>query len=254
MYKAVKSLVKMLPEGWVWAAEPWLRRIWALAYAGKQVHCTVCGGGFRRFIFAGRSGDPLCPACGSLPRSRWLTLLLDEVAQGRKAPLRLLHLSPERSLKRKLRRDARFSYQTSDYESKAEDHQWDLTALPAPAGSFDLIICFHILEHIPDDRRAIGELYRVLAPGGCALVQTPFHEAPTLEHPDALEVSPAERLRRYGQEDHVRVYNAAELGGRLREGGFDTELKEARELFSEKEIKRLGLQPEGKIWLAKKGD
>lgn len=50
--------------------------------------------------------------------------------------------------------------------------------LPFKDATFDKIICAEVLEHIPDDRRAVGELFRVLRPGGemAVTVPTPFTE------------------------------------------------------------------------------
>jgi len=77
----------------------------------------------------------------------------------------------------------------------------------------------HVLEHIENDRTAIAELYRVLSDRGLLFVQTPFHDPPTDENPDYD--TPEMRLKNYGQDDHVRIYNADDLAARLKQACFD---------------------------------
>src|SRR4029077_8850135 len=84
-----------------------------------------------------------------------------------------------------------------------------------PDSYFYLILCSHVLEHVPDDRAAMSELRRVLAPGGLALVLTPYRpEVPTYEDPSVS--SPLDRMVAFGQQDHVRIYGM-DLADRLRE-------------------------------------
>jgi SAM-dependent methyltransferase len=88
-------------------------------------------------------------------------------------------------------------------------------------GSFDLILCSHVLEHVPDDGAAMAELRRVLAPGGLCLVLTPYRpEVTTYEDPGIT--SPLDRMVAFGQQDHVRIYGN-DLTDRLRGAGFEVE-------------------------------
>jgi SAM-dependent methyltransferase len=130
-------------------------------------------------------------------------------------------------LKRNLRR-APIEYLTADLLAPA-DRQLDITAIDLPDASFDVVICSHVLEHVPDDRRAMSEMLRVLRPGGRALVMVPYDlERPTHEDPSVS--SPEERLRRFGQHDHVRRYGA-DLGERLSGEGFEVSEATFAELF-----------------------
>lgn len=99
----------------------------------------------------------------------------------------------------------------------------DIRCLPYPNNKFDLIICNHVLEHVEDDRKAMSELYRVLTKGGKAILQVPVSlQLPvTVENPEL--VSPAERLKHFGQKDHVRIYGANYVS-RLPEAGFNIEI------------------------------
>ena len=95
----------------------------------------------------------------------------------------------------------------------------DITSLDLPDNWADLIVCSHVLEHVPDDRAAMAELHRVLKPGGRALVMCPVdeHRAKTFEDPSVTD--PAERERLFWQSDHVRIYGQ-DLADRLAEAGF----------------------------------
>ena len=86
--------------------------------------------------------------------------------------------------------------------------------------SLSLVYCSHVLEHVPDDVAAISEMHRVLEPGGKAVVLVPTGESPTDEDPLVSDV--AERVARFGQADHVRLYGD-DIVERLRAPGFDVE-------------------------------
>jgi SAM-dependent methyltransferase len=116
-------------------------------------------------------------------------------------------------------------------------HVWsDIGALPFPSDAFDAIICFHVLEHIPDDRKAMKELRRVLRPDGVLFCHVPLSgKLNTFEDPNIT--SPSERRRHFGQEDHVRFYGA-DIIHRLWEAGFQV----VRKTFPEPLIRRFGLR------------
>lgn len=219
MYDQLKSLAKKwLPPGLLRRFEPQLRALVTLKYLGKNHRCNCCGTRLSTFIVLER-GDDLCPRCGSLPRSRRLWRLLSKFdLHGQ----RVLHFSPPRALADRLRGASLGQYVTTDFENEfLADERYDITKIDLPDDSFDLIICYHVLEHIPDDRAAMAELYRVLAPGGLGLIQTPFREGETYEDPTITDA--AGRLAAFGQEDHVRVYSVAGLSERLRAAGLTVE-------------------------------
>lgn len=218
MYNQLKKIAgRLLPTSLLKANEDRLRRLIALRYAGTTYRCNCCGTGLSRFVRL-ESGDLLCPRCGSLPRGRRLWHILHEQMDIR--GLRVLHFSPSPCLAGLLRAYPLAGYVTTDYEGEfIADQHYDITRITEPDNRFDLIICYHILEHIPDDRAAMSELYRVLAPGGLCLVQTPFREGTDI-YEDPSITSPASRLAAFGQADHVRVYSVAGLTERLRAAGF----------------------------------
>ncbi len=130
---------------------------------------------------------------------------------------------------------------TTDLESPRAEVKADITALPFEADAFDLILCSHVLEHVPDDDAAMRELARVLAPGGLAVIQSPvnYDEPETFEDPS---MGPEDRLRYFSQVDHVRVYGC-DLDQRLERAGFEVVVSEYAKRFSADDARRFGLVP-----------
>jgi SAM-dependent methyltransferase len=128
---------------------------------------------------------------------------------------------------------------TADLYAPA-DLRLDISDMDLPDGSFDLILCSHVLEHVPDDRAAMSELRRVLADGGLALLLVPYRaDLPTYEDPSIR--SPLDRMQAFGQQDHVRIYGT-DLVDRLRAAGFDVEDRTAADLFERATVERCELE------------
>lgn len=198
-----------------------LRRLYSLAYLGHAFFCPVCEGHFSGTIR--RGNDKLCPRCGSLARHRRLIGILQSQYHEVLKKGHLLDISPARSFRRAMIKRMGKRYRVSDLNTDHyADFRYDLAKDALPRGAYDLIICYHVLEHITDDRAAMANLYRAMKNGGVALVQTPF--AADGEHREDPSITgPQERLRAYGQEDHVRVYSTNTLAHRLKDAGFGTE-------------------------------
>jgi SAM-dependent methyltransferase len=243
MYRFIKSILKkIVPQKLLFSAEPVLRKIYAVRYIGKKYGCNICKHSFSDFIHTDKE-ELLCPYCGSLARNRRLWELLDPVIKGR-----VLDFSPSRSLYRILKKRKGIEYISTDFENEfIADKKYDITQLPETDESFDFIICYHILEHIEDDKRAMSELYRVLKKEGQIFIQTPFKEGEIYED-DAIK-DRQQRNIHFGQEDHVRIYSSAGLKQRLEKIGFITSI----EYFPPNENdKYLGLNSDEKILIAKK--
>ena len=114
----------------------------------------------------------------------------------------------------------------------------DITGIEYPDESFDVIYCSHVLEHVPDDRKAMREFHRVLKRDGWAILLVPINADATYE--DASIVEPQDRLREFGQEDHVRIYGP-DYVDRLTEAGFWVETMTPAELASPEDVVRMGL-------------
>lgn len=221
MYKVLKSIVKnILPKKWLVENEYLFRKVTYLFYKGSEYECNICRARLSKFIEL-PSEDLLCPRCGSIPRTRRLWTLIEPQL---KAGLKILHFSPSRTLFRKLKRRKDIEYLSTDYENEfLADVKLDIRNTKLPDDRFDLIICFHVLEHIDQDNLAMTELLRILKPGGQCLIQTPFKEGDIYENPSIT--SPEERLQHFGQDDHVRIYSVSGLTDRLEKAGFQVKPK-----------------------------
>ena len=138
--------------------------------------------------------------------------------------LTVLHVAPEPWVVNRLRHSARFrSYITADIADPRVSVRMDLTRVPCPSRSVDVVYASHVLEHIPDDALAMREIYRILKPGGWAVLQVPIWGESTQE--DLTITDPDERQRRYGRFDHVRMYRRdGEHERRLAAAGFHVDV------------------------------
>lgn len=130
------------------------------------------------------------------------------------------------------------SYLSGDFEAGRAMAVMDLTALPMPDGTVDLFFASHVLEHIPDDRRALSEIFRVLSPGGVAFIEVPVLRRETFE--DASIQAPEERLRAFGQVDHVRICGL-DYADRLRDAGFNVATLDSAQQFSDAQNEKMRL-------------
>ena len=139
--------------------------------------------------------------------------------------IQILDFSPSRSLFRKWKEVTNVKHIASDLSGDfIADVSYDITQIPEKDAQFDLIICYHILEHVVDDIKAMSELFRVLKPNGTVLIQTPFKNGKIYE--DYAITSESERLIHFGQEDHVRIYSVDGLKKRLESVGFSIIVKQ----------------------------
>jgi SAM-dependent methyltransferase len=190
--------------------------------AGNRFACPLCGGRFRRLLPAGvvKRPDAGCPGCSSLERHRLLWLYLQresDIAVGQK---RILHIAPEFCLMRVLKKMPQVDYVTVDRSSDLADYRMDITAMDLASESFDLFLCLHVLEHVADDVQALRELRRILKPGAWGIVGVPIDPAREVTWEDPGVTSPEERLRLFGQADHVRVYGN-DCARRFEQVGFE---------------------------------
>ena len=216
------------------------RRIELARHRGDAVECPLCGGRFDAFKPAWNRANAICWRCGAHERHRATWLFL----QGRPALLgdarSLLHFAPEYALERRLRELGGLRYVTGDLDPALGELELDLTALELPDGAFDAILCSHVLEHVPDDARAMRELRRIVAPGGWALVMVPIDHGRATTYEDPSIVTPEARRDAFWQEDHVRLY-APDVADRLSAAGFRVERVQAGVALGLETVLRHGL-------------
>lgn len=221
---------------------------------GADRYCPVCRRSSRRFKDFGRPtrADAKCVRCGSLERHRMVWLYLERktnLLDG--SPKRMLHVAPESCFKRRLRKHLGRGYLTGDLKEEKAMVRMDVMSIQYPDESFDVVYCSHVLEHVPDDRRAMREFHRVLRPDGWAILLVPITREKTLEDPSVTD--PGERLRLFGQADHVRRYGP-DYVDRLREAGFEVTVREASDFLGPEEIVRMGItNAAGEIFFCTRG-
>lgn len=204
------------------ARNAWRRiKIAALSLGSKHL-CPLCGWTGSAFLTKPYPHKPapcrVCPDCRSFERHRFSqTVLKDMLPEYGDT---VLHIAPEPMVADWLQGFAG-NYLSIDLSSPLAMRHMDITALDLPDARFSLIYCSHVLEHIPDDAKAMAELRRVLRPDGLAVIMVPIRPGATYEDPAI--VSPEQRLLHFQQEDHVRIYGL-DLVDRLAAAGFATEV------------------------------
>jgi predicted SAM-dependent methyltransferase len=176
-----------------------------------------------------KNNDKLCPKCGSLARTRKLWNILEHKIQGKK----ILHFSPSASIREKIESLNNSNYVTSDLvgEFKASK-RLNIESIDELNDSYDLVICYHILEHIEDDIKAMKELLRIIKPKGKCIIQTPFKTGEIYENNKVK--TDEERLIHFGQKDHVRIYSSEGLMKRLESVGFKSKMLEFKNVGDNK--------------------
>ena len=216
---------------------PKLRRLY---YRGKKYYCLFCNKTCRTFLPSGLDEpvlseyhiiggflrkNAICPLCWSTDRERLLAIFLKKylLASSHKN-IKLLHVAPERNLSKMLLGYPNIRYESGDKfgfhcASDGKTSEMDVTRLPFPDNDFDMVICCHVLEHVENDRLAMSELFRVLKPGGISILQVPISPILKETYEDASIVTPQQRLKSFGQNDHVRIYGQ-DYTHRLEHAGF----------------------------------
>jgi SAM-dependent methyltransferase len=204
----------------------------------------VVGGGVR---------PSACYSCGSSDRERLIYFYLKDERDFFTEPQdkKVLHIAPEKRLSRFMLGVGFGEYVCGDLFTEGYNHPThvqniDVNEIPFEDDTFDLILCNHVLEHIPTDDVAIKELARVLKPGGTAILQVPIsaNSAETFE--DFTVVDPKEREQTFGQFDHVRIYGQ-DYVTRLERGGFGVDRVNLSEKYA-----RYGVNPDEELFVCSK--
>ena len=243
-----------------------------MVYFGTLFRCPLCGARVRKLlpggqdlpvlrdlqvVGGGRLEQDVCPVCFSSSRTRlvYCYLVGDGELQSGNHQKRVLHFAPERGISEWLLQVPLLEYFAGDLVPEAYAYaspsRMDVCHIEFPDALFDLVICNHVLEHVTDDGLAMRELYRVLRPGGRAILQVPISSrlATTLEDPWITD--PCDRERAFGQRDHVRVYGW-DYTERLGNAGFTVDVIDPVQQWGMNTVIRLRLNPRERLFIGQK--
>ncbi|EDM44160.1 SAM-dependent methyltransferase [unidentified eubacterium SCB49] len=225
-----------------------VRPLVAFSLRGNTYTDPIDNKSYRKFLPYGYERvreNVLAPGTLSLERHRLFWLYLTNETEFFKKQIRVLHFAPEQAFLKRFKKLKNITYTTTDLNSPIADVKADICNLPFKNNSYDFIICNHVLEHIPDDTKAMQELYRVLAPGGTAILQVPYDKNREVTFTDDSITDPKERAAIFGQYDHVRVYGM-DYFDKLRAIGFSVEAVDYTATLSKEEVNRFRL-PDGEL-------
>lgn len=248
MKKIIKFVLNKIPRPILIALSYVAKPFIPIFLRGKTYQDPIDGRTFRKFLPYGyeiQRDNVLSPSTFSLERHRLLWLYLKNETDFFSKPAKMLHFAPEQAFYKRFKKLHHLEYTTTDLNSPIADVKADICDLPFDDNAYDVIFCNHVLEHIPDDHKAMQELYRVLKPGGFAILQIPqdLSRAQTFE--DDSITDRKERARIFGQYDHVRVYGR-DYFDRLRNIGFTVEEVDYTATLSDQEVTKYCL-PKGEI-------
>lgn len=223
-------------------------------YSGNKYQDPIDGRTFRSFLPYGYENpreNVLSPSTLSLERHRLLWLFLKKNTNFFQDNLRVLHFAPEQAFYKRFRELKNLEYVTTDLNSPLADVKADICNLPFESNRFDVILCNHVLEHIPNDTKAMEELYRILKPGGWGVFQIPQDLQREKTFEDNSIMDKRERAKIFGQYDHVRIYGR-DYFEKLRSIGFKVEEINMTSKMAQEEIEKYRLANGEIIPLVKK--
>jgi predicted SAM-dependent methyltransferase len=204
-----------------------IRPLLAFILKGNKFTDPIDGKSFKMFLpygYGKQRNNVLSPSTLSLERHRllWLWLQNETDFFSSSELKKVLHFAPEQEFYKRFKKQNNIEYVTTDLLSPLADVKADICNLPFADNDFDILFCNHVLEHIPDDTKAMQELYRVLKPGGMAVLQIPQDLKREKTFSDNSITGQKERAAIFGQYDHVRIYGR-DYFDKLRSIGFEVE-------------------------------
>lgn len=223
MKKIFKLILNTIPRPILIRLSYVARPILAFLLQGTKYTDPIDGKSFRMFLpygYGTQRNNVLSPSTLSLERHRLLWLYLKNETNFFSAPKKVLHFAPEQAFYKLFRNQKNLEYTTTDLLSPLADVKADICNLPFSDNTYDVILCNHVLEHIPDDTKAMQELFRVLKPGGMGIFQIPQDLNRAATFSDDSITDQKERSKIFGQYDHVRIYGR-DYFDKLRSIGFE---------------------------------
>ncbi|MCR9228899.1 MAG: methyltransferase domain-containing protein [Flavobacteriaceae bacterium] len=243
MKKLFKFFLNLIPRPLLIKMSYWVRPLIAFFLKGNKFTDPIDGKSFKSFLPYGYESpreNVLSPSTLSLERHRLLWLYLKNETEFFNKPIKLLHFAPEQAFHKRFKKLDHLDYTTTDLHSPLADVKADICNLPFSDNSFDVILCNHVLEHIPNDTKAMEELYRVMKPGGWGIFQIPqdLKRGKTFE--DDTIIDKKERARIFGQYDHVRIYGR-DYFDKLRGMGFTVEEVDYTNMLPKQDVEKYRL-------------
>ena len=254
MKRLFQFFLNLFPRPLLIKLSYWVRPLIAFFLKGKNFTDPIDGKSFRSFLPYGYENpreNVLSPSTLSLERHRLLWLFLKNETDLFTQPRKMLHFAPEQAFYRRFKKLKNLEYTTTDLNSPLAEVKADICHLPFDDNSFDVILCNHVLEHIPDDTKAMQELYRVMKPDGWGIFQIPQDLKRDQTFEDNSITDKKERARIFGQYDHVRIYGM-DYFDKLRSVGFTVEEVDYTRALSEEEVQKYRLAKGEIIPLVKK--
>jgi len=214
--------------------------VFAFFLRGNTFTDPIDGKSFKAFLpygYGKQRNNVLSPSTLSLERHRLLWLYLQNETDFFRAKIKVLHFAPEQAFYKRFRAMANLDYVTTDLNSPLADVKADICNLPFADNAFDFILCNHVLEHIPNDTKAMQELLRVMKPGGMGIFQVPQDLGLKETFEDNTITDQKERAKIFGQYDHVRIYGR-DYFDKLRNIGFTVNEVDYTASLSPEEIER----------------
>jgi SAM-dependent methyltransferase len=228
-------------------------------YKGDNVFCPVCQQSFSNFAYYGPRPKAKCPNCGAVERHRLMWKYMNEKTNFKEWNMdtHVLHIAPE-AVFHKVFSALPIHYVPVDlfpedyyFKEGVKVQKADITAIPFEDNSFDVIICSHVLEHIPDDALAMREMYRVMKHGGWGIFQVPIDYSLQETYEDFTITSMEGRKKAFGQEYHVRWYGN-DYKDRLAKAGFKVNVDRYIETFSDEDMEKYGFEANELIYYCEK--
>ena len=239
----MKFLLSILPRSILIRLSIFFLPLLKIIYKGNKFTDPINGKSYRKFIPYGYKKirpNALSPGTLSLERHRLLWLYLKRETTFLKDKKKVLHIAPEQALYREFKKIKFWNYTTLDLSSPLADIKADITNLPFDNNFFDLIICNHVLEHIPKDLIAMKEVFRVLKKNGVAIMQVPIDKNRLETFEDFSVKSSKKREELFGQYDHVRIYGQ-DFFDRLKSVGFRIQKIDYTKELSQEEINKFSI-------------
>ena len=148
----MKILLNLIPRPWLISMSIFFRPIIKWYFKGTRFTDPIDGSSYRKFLPYGYQKireNALCPGTLSLERHRLLWLYLERETNFIDNAIKVLHVAPEQVFYQKFRTFSHWEYTTTDLHSPLAEIKADLCELPFQDNYYDLILCNHVLEHIP---------------------------------------------------------------------------------------------------------